>query len=157
MKPSVQIVGPLAEEQLRAITGGGIEGDFQGHLKWSPPLNPQQSGRTEWPSWITWKARYVIAFAGSRIVGVLSYTRLDRSMASRGTFVIKNYRQKGIARRLWDRTLQGDRIVQVNVGLVSDRGRTLINTLVAAYPRIKWCVEENGGRPSRLLKKRKAA
>ncbi len=93
---------------------------------------------------------------GSRRVGILKYDVAEvkgvRVLRSVGTFVWPLYRGINIAQKMWARALSRDRIGRVEVSVVSDRGKTLVEALSRQFPRIQFELRESGDRPLRSLK-----
>jgi len=57
--------------------------------------------------------------------------------------------------KLWEQMLQVEQPRSVYVTLVSDRGKTLVESLKQKYQAVHWEVYDDGARPLRRLKKRK--
>ena len=96
------------------------------------------------------------ALDGGRIVGVLvvSFHAASRVMRAKGTLVLPRYRRAGLALRLWGKAIRTLRPAVVSVAVVSDRGRTLIESVMAEHRGIAWTVHQDGARPLRNLRRK---
>ena len=90
-----------------------------------------------------------------RIVGLVHYCVMNQVYRSIFTFVEKVWRREGLASALWDVALAREDPEKVIVNVISDKGWTLVSSLVERYPGIEWCVDDDGDR--KLRDKRKAA
>lgn len=96
------------------------------------------------------KAIHAITDDG-RIAGCFKfYTKRDRLYA-KGTYVWPNWRKEGAGKFLWKTAIEmfNPRLIKVTV--VSDLGKTLVNSLRKTYPDIKFKVNDHGYRPLRIL------
>lgn len=73
-------------------------------------------------------------------------------LVSNSTYVWPLYRELNIAHRLWATALEKKKISKVEVYVVSDRGKTLVESLRAHFPKIDFVLSERDGRPLRKLK-----
>jgi hypothetical protein len=103
------------------------------------------------------KTGYAVVARNERgtVVGILKFEFNGRwkKLESVGTWVRPAERKMGVARNLWRcafKTLQCER---AGVTVVSDRGKTLVESLQKAFPRVQFEVKEAGDRPLRVLKK----
>jgi hypothetical protein len=100
--------------------------------------------------------------ANESLVGIQKFDLIVRGrtriLDANSTFVWPMYRGISIAREMWTTAIQENRVTKVLVRVVSDKGKTLIETLSDQFPEVKFDMEEDGDRPLRSLKgKRKAA
>jgi hypothetical protein len=100
--------------------------------------------------------RAVLATRNGRLVGIQKFNvRIDkrkRVLKSVATFVWPMYRGINIAQKMWALALTSERIQVVDAQVVSDRGKTLIETLSEQFPKVKFVLYEAGSRPLRSLK-----
>lgn len=102
--------------------------------------------------------RAVLALCRGKLVGIQKFNvRVDkrrRVLKSVATFVWPMYRDVNIAQRMWSLALTTERIQVVEANVVSDRGKTLIETLSGKFPDIRFVLYEDGSRPLRSLAKK---
>lgn len=95
------------------------------------------------------------------LVGILKYdfevSGRRRILRSHATFVWPLYRGIDIARTMWCFAIQEHRVTKVHVSVVSDRGKTLVETLSDQFPRVSFEMSEQGQRALRSLKGAKGA
>lgn len=75
-----------------------------------------------------------------------------RILDSNATYVWPMYRGINIAQHMWTVAIREQRITKVRVRVVSDRGKTLVETLSDEFPDIKFEMVEAGNRALRSLK-----
>lgn len=68
------------------------------------------------------------------------------------SFVWPRFRRHGVGLDLWQILLDETRTSEVCVGVVSDRGLTLVESLRERYPSVRFRVTESGERKLRCLK-----
>lgn len=76
------------------------------------------------------------------------------------TYVWPLYQKEGIGQMLWTTALTTLRVTDVKVNAISDKGKTLVESLQERFPEIRFVLEEGGDRRLRSLKgkgRRKAA
>lgn len=99
--------------------------------------------------------RAVLALRRGKLVGIQKFDvrieKRQRILKSVATFVWPMYRDVNIAQRMWSLALTSERIQVVEANVVSDRGKTLIETLSEQFPDIRFVLYEAGSRPLRSL------
>ena len=95
------------------------------------------------------------------LVGILKYDFAvhgrHRILSSHATFVWPLYRGINIAQGLWAEAIDEHRVTKVRVNVVSDRGKTLVETLSDQFPSVMFEMVESGQRALRSLKGAKGA
>lgn len=96
-----------------------------------------------------------MAVDGLKVFGAF-VTRPERSrLLACGTFVYRRYRRNGISKALWTAAIDFFKPKHIEVCTVSDRGFTMVESLKALYPDIRWEIYNDGQRSLRDLKKGK--
>lgn len=80
-----------------------------------------------------------------------------RLLTANATFVWPLYRGINIAQCLWTKAIDELDVTKVIVGVVSDRGKTLVETLSDQHDHILFEMRDDGARPLRSLKGSKGA
>lgn len=75
-----------------------------------------------------------------------------RKLISNATFVWPLYRDVGIAQKMWAHAIAEKKITHVDVTAVSDRGKTLVETLRKQFPEVEFKLVDAGKRKLRALK-----
>lgn len=125
-----------------------------GHLARTP------SGSFFWSADSAKRSHYAILATkalGGAIVGIQKFdvrgSEQNRVILSAcATYVWPLYRELGIAQKLWRTSIETFGIKEVSVAVVSDRGKTLVESLRTQFPEIKFRIEDIGGRTLRSLK-----
>lgn len=73
-------------------------------------------------------------------------------LSSIATYVWPLYRQEGAAVGMWSTALRELEVTAVHAQVVSDRGKTLIETLKVKFPGVRFTVSDLGARRLRSLK-----
>jgi len=97
--------------------------------------------------------RCAVAIMDSRVIGMFSYSMQGCLLAASGTEVSPKYRKIGIARSLWDLAIRTERPISVYVGVCTDRGMTLVNSVHRIHNRKHWVVYDDGRRKLRVIGK----
>lgn len=92
----------------------------------------------------------------STLVGIqkfdVSLRGRSRTLVSNSTYVWPLYRGINIAQKMWGVAIREQRITKVQVSVISDRGKTLVETLSDEFPHIGFEMIEAGNRALRSLK-----
>lgn len=73
-------------------------------------------------------------------------------LESGATYVWPMYREMKIARKMWAHALTEKRVVKAEVHVVSDRGKTLVDSLRNDFPNVVFELADGGKRRLRSLK-----
>ena len=106
------------------------------------------------------KCTSYLAIDGAEIIGCLVIQPMSDpypvgSYLSKGTFVAHPHRNRGVATALWRRFIHDRSPKYVTVCVITDRGRTLVESLRGKFRTLEWDVCEGGDRPLRDLRSRK--
>lgn len=99
-------------------------------------------------------SKFVIAEDNNKYVGVWFFNYHDDIIHSILTYISKKYRKMGLAKKLWSIGIKNYKPSRIEVTSISDRGLTLVNSLMIKYPYLAWDIDENADRKLRVLKKR---
>ncbi len=91
-----------------------------------------------------------------KLVGIqkfyYSVTETTRTLEAISTFVWPLYQREGVGSSMWSKALETLDVTHVKVGVISDRGKTLIETMRARFPNIVFSVIDGGEHPRRPLR-----
>lgn len=92
----------------------------------------------------------------STLVGIqkLDIVKSDEAvkLEAIATYVWPLYREEGVAMGLWCTALKELKVTEVCAQVISDRGKTLIESLKSRFPEISFTVRDAGARKLRALK-----
>jgi GNAT superfamily N-acetyltransferase len=87
----------------------------------------------------------VAAYDGERLVGMFAFYSHERNLGALGTLVLRKYRGRGVAAKMWKAALARFRTTRVSVYVVSMRGFGLIEKLRREHPRVEFKVSVGVG------------
>lgn len=104
------------------------------------PKLPKQA-KIFWRRWDLSPAEFgVIAIVGKRLVGFFRYYLEEKdwwTMCAAGTWVDPDFRDRGIALKLWTRAQQREKCRRVEATVVSEGGRKLVEAFKKQFPKVK--------------------
>lgn len=82
-----------------------------------------------------------------RVIAGHKWSMDGKMLLSLGTWVHHRWRRRGIARRLWARTLKHTRPTSIDMDSVTYKGRALIRSLRRVHPDVRWPPDDSCGSP----------
>ncbi len=95
----------------------------------------------------------VVAHAGGSVVGVLHFNIRSTRLTAMGTWVRRQNRNQGVGLAMWTVALRSSGARSVGVDVITDHGKTLVESLRTRFPDVRWRVHENAD-DLKILKKR---
>jgi hypothetical protein len=121
--------------------------------------------RTEGGSFFWWEddpdpvlSDYAVLARNSqnKLIGIQKFDiTIDNSsviLESVATYVWPLYREEGIACKLWTHAIDALNVTRVTANVVSDRGKTLVQSLQSKFPTVEFTINDDGKRTLRSLK-----
>jgi hypothetical protein len=91
-----------------------------------------------------------------KLIGIQKFDLVSEEggavLESYATYVWPLYREEGIACQMWAKALESSKAVKVRVKAVSDRGKTLVQSLQIKFPTVEFELLDGGERTLRSLK-----
>jgi predicted GNAT family acetyltransferase len=89
------------------------------------------------------KAVTYLVLNGNKLIGAFTYILLDKTLFSRGTFITRGHRRKGLAEKLWCKAIKKDKPSTIKVETITKSGCILIESLRRQFPTIEWAISKN--------------
>lgn len=110
------------------------------------PDKLSSGAKTFWKSRLLYKCDFaVIAKDNNKIVGFLRFDIGGLTLYGHGTYVIKTYRNLGLAKKMWNKAIRSSKAKYVNIVATSDGALNLANYLKNKHVKKKFeiCDERN--------------